>query len=110
MFMELQKQVKNGTLQQAVDFFNTHGQRIRHGATVKDIFPEYIAHLEKRGVGNYHMRDTNRYVGNFAEACPGLISQIETAHIDQFLSTLGGKCRNKNNHRKAIIAFFNFTR
>ena len=110
MFMELQKQVKNGTLRQAVDFFNTHGQRIRHGATVKDIFPEYIAHLEKRGVGNYHMRDTNRYVGNFAEACPGLISQIETAHIDQFLSTLGGKCRNKNNHRKAISAFFNFAR
>ena len=110
MFMELQKQVKNGTLQQAVDFFNTHGQRIRHGATVKDIFPEYIAHLEKRGVGSYHMRDTNRYVGNFAEACPGLISQIETAHIDQFLSTLGGKCRNKNNHRKAISAFFNFAR
>lgn len=109
-FMELQNQVKNGTLQQAFDFFNTHGQRIRHGATVKEILPEYIAHLEKRGVGHYHMRDTNRYIGNFVEVCPGLISQIETAHIDQFLSTLGGKCRNKNNHRKAIIAFFNFAR
>jgi integrase len=107
-FMELQKRVKNGTLQQAVDFFNAHGQRIRHGATGKEIFPEYIAHLEKRGVGHYHMRDTKRYIGNFTEACPGPISQIETAQIDAFLATLGGKCRNKNNHRKAIIAFFNF--
>ena len=34
------------TLEQAADFFNAHGQRIRHGATVADIFPEYIAHLE----------------------------------------------------------------
>ena len=107
-FVELQKRVKSGTLEQAADFFNAHGQRIRHGATVADIFPEYIAHLEKRGVGHYHMRDTKRYIGNFVEACPGIISQIETSHIDEFIATLGGKCRNKNNHRKAIIAFFNF--
>ena len=107
-YAELQKRLKTGTVEQAVDFCNAHGQRIRHGATVADIYVEYLAHLEKRGVGYYHLRDTKRYVGNLIDACPGLISEIETARIDAFIAKLGGKCRNKNNHRKAIIAFFNF--
>ncbi len=45
---------------------------------VEAIYAEYLAHLMKRGVGNYHMRDVNRYIGNFADAFPGLISAIET--------------------------------
>jgi len=107
-YVELQKRLKTGTVEQAVDFCNAHGQRVRHGATVADIYVEYLAHLEKRGVGYYHLRDTKRYVGNLIDACPGLISVIETARIDAFIAKLGGKSRNKNNHRKAIIAFFNF--
>ena len=107
-FVDLQKRLKTGTLEQAVDFCNAHGQRLRQGATVETIYLEYLAHLEKRGVGVYHLRDTKRYVGNFIAACPGLISSIETPRIDEFIAKLGGKSRNKNNHRKAIIAFFNF--
>lgn len=37
-YVELQKRLKTGTVEQAVDFCNAHGQRIRHGATVEDIY------------------------------------------------------------------------
>lgn len=106
--VELTKRLKNGTLEQAVDFTNDHGQRVRHGVATGVIYDEYVVHLAKRGVGNYHERDTRRYVGSFVETFPGAIGPIETGEIDDYLASRGGKARNKNNHRDAIIGFYNF--
>jgi integrase len=105
---ELQMRLKSGTVEQAVDFFNIHGQNMKHGVITATVYAEYLAHLTKRGVGEYHFRDTKRYVGNFVAKYPGPLSLLETSSIDAFLAALGGSARNKNNHRKAIIAFFNF--
>ena len=105
---ELQQRLKTGTLEEAVDFFNAHGQRVRHGAAIESVYAEYLEHLTKRGVGNYHRRDVKRYVGNFVEIFPGLISAIQTPEIDAYFARLGGSARNKNNHRKGVIAFYNF--
>ena len=87
---------------------NDHGQRVRLGVTTGEVYDEYLAHQEKRGIGEYHLRDTKRYVGGFIKSQPGVLSQIQTAAIDSFLGALGGKDRNKNNHRDAIIAYFSF--
>jgi integrase len=105
---ELQQRLKTGTLEEAVDFFNSHGQRVRHGAAIESVYEEYLQHLTKRGAGHYHLRDVKRYVGNFVETFPGLISAIQTPEIDAFFARLGGSARNKNNHRRGIIAFYNF--
>jgi integrase len=91
-----------------VDFYNAHGQRVRHGAAIESVYVEYLEHLTKRGVGHYHLRDVKRYVGNFVTAFPGLISAIQTPQMDAYLAGLGGSARNKNNHRKGLIAFYNF--
>jgi hypothetical protein len=107
-FVELQKRIKNGTLEQAVDFFNDHGQRVRHGATNTEIYKEYLEHLGKRGAGNYHVRDVERYAGGFVGAFPGLISPIDTTAIDNYLKDLKGVARSKNNHRDGIIGYYNF--
>ena len=40
---ELQQRLKTGTLEEAVDFFNAHGQRVRHGATIESVYAEYLA-------------------------------------------------------------------
>jgi integrase len=42
------------------------------------------------------------------EAFAGIFGRIQTAEIDAFLADLGGKSRNKNNHRDAIISFYKF--
>lgn len=107
-YAELQKRLKCGTVGEAVDFMNDHGQRIRHGAAIEEIYTEYLAHLDKRGVGAYYLRDIKRYVGGFVKAFPGLISRIQTTDIDGFFAGLGGKSRSKNNFRDGIISFFNF--
>ena len=103
-----QERLKTGTLDEAVSFYLAHGQRVRHGVTITEVYAEYLEHLARRGVGHYHLRDTKRYVGGVVEAFPGLISAVQTTDIDAYLMRLGGSARNKNNHRRAIISFFNF--
>jgi integrase len=107
-YAELQRRLKEGTPEQAVDFKNDHGQQIRHGATSNDVYQEYLLDLNKRGVGDYYLRDVKRYVDGFVEALPGVFSRTQTTEIDAFLGALGGKSRNKNNHRDAIISFYKF--
>ncbi len=107
-YAELRNRVKGATLEEAVDFHNTFGQRVRHGATTDEVYQEYLKHLEKRGSGAYHMRDVEKIVGKFVGIFPGAIARIDTPDIDEFLSQLGGKARNKNNWRKGVIAYFNF--
>ncbi len=106
--VELQKRLQSGTVEGAVDFYNDHGQRVRRGVAVADIYQEYYDHLEKRGAGEYHLRDTERYAGGFVRARPGPIGCVQTPEIDVYLAGLGGRARSKNNHRDGIIALFNF--
>jgi hypothetical protein len=37
---ELQQRLKTGTLEEAVDFYNAHGQRVRHGAAIASVYDE----------------------------------------------------------------------
>lgn len=62
-YAELQRRLKEETLEQAVDFKNNHGQRVRDDVVNEELYQIYLADLEKRGVGIYHLRDTKRYVG-----------------------------------------------
>ena len=109
-YAELQRRLKEGTLEQAVDFKNNHGQGVRDDVANSELFEVYIADLEKRGVGVYHLRDTKRYVGNFVDKFPSTLGKISTERIDRYLGGLGGRAANKNHHRDAIIAYYNFAR
>jgi hypothetical protein len=117
-FVELQTRLKTGTLDQAVGFFNDHGQRVKHGVANTVIFKDYLDHLEQRGAGVYHTRDVKRFAGPFISAFSGSISPITTADIDKYLQGLKktkekkrkkkNKARTYNNVRDAIIGYFNF--
>ncbi len=117
-FAELQTRLKNGTLDQAVSFYNDHGQRVKHGVANTVIYKDYLEHLEQRGAGAYHSRDVERFVGPFIKAFRGSISPITTADIDKYLKALKkkkekkrkkkNKARTYNNVRDAVIGYFNF--
>jgi integrase len=109
-YVDLQRRLKEGTLELAVDFKNNHGQGVHDDIPNPDLCDIYIADMEKRGVGEYHMRDTKRYVGGFVAKFPIGIGKISTAQIDAYLDSIGGGANNKNHHRDAIIAYFNVAR
>ena len=84
---ELQQRLKTGTLEEAVDFFNSHGQRVRHGATIESVYAEYLQHLTKRGVGIYHLRDVKRYVGTVSERSkPASRERMKTSHFEEHIA------------------------
>ena len=53
-----------------MDFFNDHGLNVRLDATTQTMFDAYVEDLEKRGAGDYHLRDSNRYAGGFVASFP----------------------------------------
>jgi hypothetical protein len=108
MIDDLLTRLAGTSLQQAVDFFNAYGKRVIAGTTGKEAYDVYLAALERRGVGAYHLRDVKKFVGAFVEAFPAEIAGVRTKQIDDHIAKRGGKARNKNNCRDRIIAFFNF--
>lgn len=59
-YAELRNRVKSGTLDDAVNFHNTFGRRVRLGAATNEVYLDYLQHLEKRGAGDYHVRDVKK--------------------------------------------------
>jgi hypothetical protein len=104
-YVELQRQLKSGTVEQAVDFFSDHGQRVQHGVANKIIYDEYLGHLEERGAGDYHVRDTRRYVGDFVAAFSGPIGPIQTSQIHHYLGKRAGGERERRRARPRRCSF-----
>jgi hypothetical protein len=68
----------------------------------------YLRELARRGAGDYHLRDTEKFLNKFVEKFSGEIIDITTAEIDSWVAGFPGKSRSKNNARNAIMSFFNF--
>jgi len=105
---EALSRLKGATLNQVIDFFNAHGQRVLISATPAEAYAAYQQDMVQRGVSKYHQRDVRRFVGAFVKAFPLSLGVITTSDTDGWLAKLGGKARNKNNGRDKLIAFFNF--
>jgi len=79
-YAELQQRLKTCSVEEAVSFYLTYGQNLRHDVSIDSVYAEYLEHLAKRGVGHYHLRDTKRYVGGFVAAfaakCTGVLPSL----------------------------------
>jgi len=105
---DLLSRLKGASLSQAVDFFNSHGQSVVLDAKTEEAYDANMADMEKRGGGEHHKRDVRKFIGGFMKALPLYLRGVKTSEIDEWLGSLGGKSRNKNNARDKVIAFFNF--
>lgn len=97
-----------GSIMDAVLFYNAHGQQVLVDATSREAYDAYQKDLEQRGASQYHKRDVRRYINKLVAAFPSSFLQVTTKHLDEWLATLGGNARSKNNGRDKVIAFFNF--
>jgi hypothetical protein len=97
-----------GSIMDAVLFFKAHGQQVLVDATSKQAYAAYEKDLEQRGASLYHKRDVRRYLNKLVSHFPSSLLPVTTKHLDDWLATLGGNARSKNNGRDKVIAFFNF--
>lgn len=56
------------------------------------IYEDHLIRLGKHGAGDYHERDTRRYVGGFVGAFPGPIGPLQPPQIYVYLRGLGAVC------------------
>jgi integrase/recombinase XerD len=96
------------SLRQAVDFFLAHTRLVHSRATTSQVRDAYLEELRRRGAGDYHLRDTEKFLDKFVTRFPGEILDITTAEIDEWVSSFPGKARSKNNARNTVAGFFNF--
>jgi hypothetical protein len=55
-------------------------EEVRLGATSQDVLDEYLLDLKKRGVGEYHIRGVEHYVGGCVREFPSLFYQQANAN------------------------------
>ena len=55
-------------------------EEVRLGASSQDVLDEYLLDLEKRGVGEYHIRGVKHYMGGFVREFPSLFYQHPNAN------------------------------
>ena len=99
--------IKGASLDEVVDFYLTHGKRLVVATGPTEPYQKYLDDLRRRGVGEFHLRDTKKFVGKYVVKLPAYLT-LQTIQIDEYLASMGGKARNKNNARDKIIAFYNF--
>lgn len=104
------QRLKGEPFEKVLQTYENAKQKLILGAKTPEIYELYLFDQEVvRGNGEYHIRDIKKYVGNgFVKQFPGEIISITTPQIDDWLKTLGGKSRSKNNVRDHVIGFSNF--
>jgi hypothetical protein len=104
----LLSRVDPGSLRQAVDFFLSHTRLVHSQAPTCQVRDAYLQELARRGAGQYHLRDTEKFLNKLVEKFPGELIDITTAEIDSWIAGFPGKARSKNNARNAVMGLFNF--
>ena len=114
------KVLGNVGLLEAVHFFNRHGNTVKERKSVPQVVEELSAGLRADNKSDYHLRDMERRLGVFAAEFPGMITEVDTKAINEWLRNLKGQDRDgneteftpktRNHYRNAVGQLFNFAR
>lgn len=105
---------------EAAQFYERHGKTVKAKKTVSEVAEELIAGLKADKKSDYHIRDMERRLRVFAQEFTGLITEVETKAINEWLRNLKGQDsygkelafapKTRNHYRNAVGQLFNFAR
>jgi len=78
--------------------------------TIPELVPEFLAAKGQDGCGSRYLDDARLRLKKFAKAFTGQISVIMPREIDDFLRSLSGSNRSRNNVHTILGSFFSFAR
>ena len=108
---EAVKMLGNRTsLVEAVRFYVKHHPTSLPKKTVREVVEEMIAAKKADGMSARYVSDLESRLGRFARECPGLLSEMTSKDLKDWLNGLGVGARGRNNFRALIIALFNFAK
>ena len=108
---EAVKMLGNRTsLVEAVRFYVKHHPTSLPKKTVREVVDEMIAAKKADGMSARYVSDLESRLGRFARECAGLLSDMTSKDLKDWLNSLGVGARGRNNFRALLIALFNFAK
>jgi integrase len=117
-YADAKKISKNADLREVARFRQRYGQTDIKKGKVPDLVRMLLSDLARDKRGDYHIRDLDLRLGRFAKDFPGLIDEIDTRPIDDWLGGLKSLSRHgqkkeisgrtRNNYRNAVVELFNY--
>lgn len=104
----------------AAHFYERYGKTVKEKKTVPEVAEELVAGLKADNKSDYHIRDTERRLRVFGQQFPGMITEVETKAIVEWLRNLKGQDndgkalvfapKTRNHYRNAVVQLFNYAR
>jgi integrase len=107
-YAEAFKMLKTGNLIEAVRFYNKHHNTDIPQKKIPEIFKELKEAKKADKVSKVYLSDLQYRLGHFSECFPGLIADVTTAELEDWLRKLKLSPRSRNNYRNILITFFRF--
>ena len=110
-FAESIKLLGNRTsLVEAVRFYVRHHPTSLPKKPIRQVVDEMIAAKKADGLSARYLSDLESRLGRFAKECEGLLSDLTSRDLKDWLNGLGVGGRGRNNFRAQLVALFNFAK
>lgn len=97
------------SLLDAATFFKIHAGTKLKDEGLEEIRKKFLAALKADGRSAYHITSISRHTGRFVQHFGSTpIAEVQTGEVNEWLRSLPGGGRNRNNHRNSVHNFFNF--
>jgi integrase len=109
-YAKARNRLQKASLNEAVDFYLRHNPTNLPAKTVKEIGSELLEAKKRDRVSAAYLRDLNTRLPRIAAAFSGPIGQVTQSQIEDWLRSLPGSIRSRNNYRSLVVTLWRFAR
>src|SRR5271154_2926532 len=109
-YTKVRHRLQKASLNEAVDFYIRHNPTTLPAKTVKEIGSELLEAKKKDRVSAAYLKDLNTRLPRIAAAFSEPIGQVTQSQIEDWLRSLPGSLRSRNNYRSLVVTLWRFAR
>jgi len=109
-YAKARNRLQKASLNEAVDFYLRHNPTNLPAKTVREIGSELLEAKKRDRVSAAYLRDLNTRLPRIAAAFSGPIGQVTQSQIEDWLRSLPGSLRSRNNYRSLVVTLWRFAR
>jgi integrase len=100
----------NASLHEVVEFYLRHNPKDLPAKTVREVADELLEAKRRDSVSTAYLKDLHTRLPHVAAAFSCPIGKVTQVQIEDWLRSLGGSPRNRNNYRSLIVTLWRFAR
>ena len=109
-YAKARTKLHKASLNDAVDFYLRHHPTDLPAKSVKQVADELLEAKRQDGVSAAYLRDLKTRLPHIAAAFSGPIGQVTQGQLENWLRSLPGSLRSRNNYRGLMVTLWRFAR